>query len=73
LYGASGTGKSTLASQFERETVYETDRNSTIPDLTYYSVIVVGNKYQDHLQQVIELVKSAEIHRQMILVNFSFG
>jgi hypothetical protein len=73
LYGVSGTGKSTLASQLAAETVYETDFSAELPDLTYYSAIVVGNKYPNHLQRVIELVKSAEIQRQIILVNFSFG
>jgi len=68
--GPSCTGKSFIASNLSSLKVYETDSNETIPEtVTNYNVIVVGNKYPDHLSKVTELVsKNDDVER----INVSF-
>ena len=61
--GASGVGKSYLASKLEEVKVYETDSDSTLPDNIIADVVVLGNKYKHTVEKIKEkLFGDVEIH-----------
>jgi hypothetical protein len=66
--GKSGIGKSFLASKLKELTVYETDVNPTLNIPLTTDVVVLGNKYEYSVEDV---VKSFEGKRDCRIVHFS--
>lgn len=61
--GASGVGKSYIASHLKGLTVFETDSYENLPDKITERVIVLGNKYNHTIQDVKDRIKyDCEIH-----------
>lgn len=50
--GKEGVGKSFLSSKLRDLTVYETDVSSTLPEVIYADVIIIGNKYPFTVEDV---------------------
>lgn len=69
--GESGLGKSTIAMMLSRcgedFTVYETDKNSKLPDMIYADAVVLGNKYCFDLKEIKERLFD---NPKVILVDF---
>jgi hypothetical protein len=69
--GPSKIGKSFIASHLDGKLdVYETDVDNTIPnDIAKYHVIVIGNKYPSHKEQVYSVLKD---NKEITIVDVRF-
>lgn len=68
--GESGLGKSTIGMLLEQNdllTVYETDKNSTLPNIIYADIVVLGKKYNFDLREIKERLFD---NPKVILVDF---
>lgn len=67
FYGYSALGKSYLAGKINM-TVYETDSNSQLPDTIKEDIVVLGNKYQFTVEDIVERLFGDP---EVILVSFN--
>jgi hypothetical protein len=54
--GESGIGKSYLAHKLQNVEIYETDCNDTLPNEIVEDVIVLGNKYDYTVQDIVSRI-----------------
>lgn len=67
ISGQSGLGKSYLFNNIQNISFYETDIDKHLPDIINESIIIIGNKYQFNIDDVVKRIPEDS---EIILINF---